>query len=111
MTTSVAKQTIFQGDSTKTFRVKFDGIDVAICSCKQSVRESADQPPIVSETITDTVTVGSTNYFQVSLKPAQTSLLDVGNWIWGIEIEATGTTPPQRRETHIDLEVEAQIVT
>lgn len=111
MTTSVEKQTVYQGDSSKTFRIKFDGIDVAICSCKQSVRESPDQPPVISEIVTGTVTVGSTSYFQVSLKPAQTSQLDVGNWIWGIEVEATGTTPPQRRETHIDLEVEAQIVT
>ena len=110
-TNNIATQSVFQGDSSKTFRVKFDGIDVSLCSCKQSVVDSPGQTAIVSETVTETVTVGSTDYFQVALKPTQTSLLGVGKWVWGIELEATGTTPPQRREVHIDLEIKAQVVT
>jgi hypothetical protein len=110
MSTSVEKQRVIQGDSSRTFRIRFDGIDVSLCTCRQAVKASVGENPVIDSPVTGTVAVDSVDHFLVSLTPNQTSLLDVGNWMWGVQLEATGTFPPQTREIHIDLEILAQVV-
>ena len=103
---------IRKGDSTDYFVIKSSSIGVDLSDvnwiCKQSVTKSGT---------TDTVTVNSPEYdaakggMLVYLKPSTTEALDVGNYIWAVEISNTSISPQYKKELMMmNLAVEAQFV-
>lgn len=99
---------IYQGDTPPARLAKFSTIDVSSTTCKQTVRASLEDTPIIDAAVTATLNSGGTDYFHVYLTDVQTAALPVGEYIWIIELYAAGETPALRREIHRKLTVNTQ---
>ena len=103
---------IKQGDHTKSRLLKFEGIDIANCTCSQTVRRKGDflGNPVIAETpVTETYThTDGEDYFRAFLTPTQTGNLAPGGYTWTVQVVCPSSVPPGNEEEHAVLIVEPQ---
>lgn len=104
----MTKHAVFQGDSSDIRRVRFGSVNVTGTVCRQVVRNKYGSTPIIDHYVTGTTSFDSALWFEAVLTPAQTNGLDVGIYQWVVELQASGTSPPLRRELHDVLEIKSQ---
>lgn len=98
--------TIYQGDSSPIWKVRIDTVLVSQSTCRQVVRVDLSSTPLIDAAVTDTVTEDGVEWFRVTLTPAQTATLTANRiYLWIVEIDAPGVTPPAKREYHGQLRV------
>lgn len=102
------------GNDSKRWLMRGDGVDVSLCTCRQSVYEAGNSTALLGPlAVTDTVEVDGETWFAAHLSPAQTAALNSTTakrrLIWVMEIVGgVAVIPAYTREVHRALVIEPQ---
>ena len=91
--------------------MRFDTVDVALCTAKQTVRVDVETAPVFTGTLsTVTNPTDGKDYFQAFIGDTDTEEFAVGVYIWAVELYCASSVPPLRREIQCKLKVVGQAV-